>query len=74
MTDELWYHALVFLDKYRQELPEKDEFYNCNDVSGNAKKLIISGEKQNWQLCKASLASMNNMPEYKAWTISIQII
>ena len=35
MTDELWYHALVFLDKYRQEIPEKDEFYNLeNDVSG----------------------------------------
>lgn len=34
MTDELWYHALVFLDKYRQEIPEKDEFYNLNDQSG----------------------------------------
>ena len=45
MTNELWYHALVFLDKYRQELPQKDEFYEHNDVSGkNNQSSFFTGE------------------------------
>ena len=30
MTEDLWSHALKFLDKYR--LDDEDDDYNCDDV------------------------------------------